>query len=108
MIYSITASLASLIITRILAIFLYEDVMQKESEKKMGNLTKALLLKASYRGSRYIQKLKRGYVIVKTILILANEYIKKFQSNYTARVIQLLLLFIFLSKFFTSIIKPYD
>ncbi len=81
-IYSVFASVATIIITTIIGLFLYENVLLKESQQRKKYMLEAFRKKNLEFKSGHEIKLKKGYFKLKTVLIIIGRYLKNLNSNF--------------------------
>jgi len=75
------ASVASMIITNLVGIIIYDDVVLKNSNRNKKFMYDAFLQKNPYINTGYRIKLERGIFSIRTILIIANKYIKSLKTG---------------------------
>jgi len=80
-VYSVLASVATIIITTIFSFFIYENVLLKESDQRKKYMLEALRKVNSDFKSGHEIKLKRGFIKLKNILSISGRFIKKLNSN---------------------------
>lgn len=66
-----------MIISTIIGLLLYQNVLLKESENRRKNMTNAIMRMIPDANYSYRVKLRKGFYKIKTILIMMNKYFEK-------------------------------
>lgn len=81
-IYSVFASVVTVIITTIIGLFLYKNVLLKESDQRKKYMLEALRKVNSDLKSGHEIKLRKGFLKLRTVLIVIGKYLKNLNSNF--------------------------
>ena len=77
--YSVFASVATIIIDTLLSFFLYENILLKEAETKKKAIINIMFIEHPYIQKKYEMKLRKAFSILKTIIIII-------QNNFHLRI----------------------